>query len=313
MAEPMNDLAWIYLGSHRTDQALGLANLAVQLRPDEPRYMDTLKKARSESSRSTASWLSTVRSRRGRSRRRGNHCRVIDWFGLTAEEVRTRFPAVYQHLVDHVKPERGGKQGGTKDSDKCASRWWLFGKTRSAFRPALRGLRRYIATAETAKHRFFVSLDASILPDNMLVNIASSDAYVPGVLAEQLDSHRKRCQEGHPNLTPSSASSSSMPHAPPKNAPASSAGSAPNSKAPPPLKRALAWKSRRKPQAARAARLPWPPYLPDRVHAVRDYLMKTPTRVRAQLPPRPRPEVTAILETLTALGHANHDESGYRA
>lgn len=31
---------------------------------------------------------------------------VIDLFGLTAEETRSRFPAVYQHLLETVKPER---------------------------------------------------------------------------------------------------------------------------------------------------------------------------------------------------------------
>jgi hypothetical protein len=43
---------------------------------------------------------------------------VIDLFGLSAEEVRDRFPAVYQHVVDHVKQEREAKRGGTKDSQE---------------------------------------------------------------------------------------------------------------------------------------------------------------------------------------------------
>lgn len=51
MAEPMNDLAWIYVGSKRAKEATRLANIAVELRPDEPRYVDTLNKARSASSR----------------------------------------------------------------------------------------------------------------------------------------------------------------------------------------------------------------------------------------------------------------------
>jgi hypothetical protein len=46
MAEPMNDLAWIYLNSGRAKDAIGLATLAVQLRPGEDRYIDTLQKAR---------------------------------------------------------------------------------------------------------------------------------------------------------------------------------------------------------------------------------------------------------------------------
>ncbi|MEO8098901.1 MAG: DNA methyltransferase [Acidobacteriota bacterium] len=111
---------------------------------------------------------------------------VIDLFGLSADEVRSRFPEVYQWVYDHVKPEREGKRGETKDSQEYAKKWWLFGKTRNAFRPALAGLPRYIATVETAKHRFFVFLDASILPDNMLVNIATADAYILGLLSSRI-------------------------------------------------------------------------------------------------------------------------------
>lgn len=40
----------------------------------------------------------------------------------------------------------------------------------------LRDIQRYIVTVETSKHRFFVFLDTSILPDNKLVNIALKDA-----------------------------------------------------------------------------------------------------------------------------------------
>ena len=50
VAEPMNDLAWLYLQSGRTKEAAGLATLAVQMRPDEPRYVDTLDKVRAASS-----------------------------------------------------------------------------------------------------------------------------------------------------------------------------------------------------------------------------------------------------------------------
>jgi tetratricopeptide (TPR) repeat protein len=46
MAEPINDLAWLYVGSGRAKQAIGLATLAVQLRPDELRFADTLAKAK---------------------------------------------------------------------------------------------------------------------------------------------------------------------------------------------------------------------------------------------------------------------------
>lgn len=44
MAEPMNDLAWLYFKSGRANEALGLATIASQLRPDEPKYRDTMDK-----------------------------------------------------------------------------------------------------------------------------------------------------------------------------------------------------------------------------------------------------------------------------
>jgi hypothetical protein len=47
-------------------------------------------------------------------------------------------------------------------------------------------LPRYIATVETAKHRTFQFLDASVLPDNKLIAIASDDAAWLGVLSSQV-------------------------------------------------------------------------------------------------------------------------------
>ena len=47
IAEPINDLAWSYYRAGRPKDAFGLATIAVQLVPDEPRYADTLKKTRS--------------------------------------------------------------------------------------------------------------------------------------------------------------------------------------------------------------------------------------------------------------------------
>lgn len=101
---------------------------------------------------------------------------VIDLFGLSERDVRERFPAVYQHVLQSVKPERDAKVGTSADMKEYAKHWWLFGKPRSVLRPALEGLCRYVATVETAKHRVFQFLDAVILPDNMLVAIALEDA-----------------------------------------------------------------------------------------------------------------------------------------
>lgn len=110
---------------------------------------------------------------------------VIDAFGLSADELRTQHPAVYQWLFDRVKPERDAK-GTSKDGSGYANLWWLHGKPRQEMRKQLTGLSRYIATVVTAKHRLFQFLDASILADDALICIASTDAYVLGVLSSQL-------------------------------------------------------------------------------------------------------------------------------
>jgi hypothetical protein len=110
---------------------------------------------------------------------------VIDTFGLSADELRQRFPAVYQWLVERVKPERDAK-GTSKDGAAYAAQWWLFGKPHQGMRLQLAGLPNFMATVETSKHRSFQFLDASVLPDNMLIAIASDDAALLGVLSSQV-------------------------------------------------------------------------------------------------------------------------------
>ncbi|GGZ33467.1 hypothetical protein GCM10011273_19730 [Asticcacaulis endophyticus] len=114
---------------------------------------------------------------------------VIDLFGLTADQVRTRYPEVYQHLVLTVKENKDkdgkviGRDANNRDTYKL--NWWIFGEPRRDLRPALEGLPRYIATPETTKHRVFQFLEAEILPDNMLIALALDDPFVLGVLSSK--------------------------------------------------------------------------------------------------------------------------------
>lgn len=112
---------------------------------------------------------------------RSRNVMVIDLFGLSSEEVLRRFPEVYQWVNDRVKPERDQNRRATYSDN-----WWVFGEPRSAFRPALRKLSRFISTVETAKHRVFVFLAANVMPDNMLVNFATEDAFHLGVLSSRI-------------------------------------------------------------------------------------------------------------------------------
>ncbi len=107
--------------------------------------------------------------------------KVIDLFGLTADEAQAQWPLLYQHVLIHVKPERD-----QNNRDSYRQKWWIHGEPRKDLRPALAGLPRYIATVETSKHRFFTFLEQEILPDNKLIAIASDDAYVMGILSSAI-------------------------------------------------------------------------------------------------------------------------------
>jgi hypothetical protein len=105
---------------------------------------------------------------------------VIDLFGLSIDEVRKRFPEVYQHVLNHVKPERD-----VNPREVRRRNWWLFGETNPKWRWMSRGLQRFIATPATAKHRIFTFLPNEILPDDALVSIAIEDAVALGVLSSR--------------------------------------------------------------------------------------------------------------------------------
>ncbi|MBL8487445.1 MAG: class I SAM-dependent DNA methyltransferase, partial [Rhodocyclaceae bacterium] len=107
--------------------------------------------------------------------------KVIDLFGLTDEEVRDRYPAVYQWVLERVKPERDQNNRATYREN-----WWIFGEPRRDLRPMLAGLPRYIATVETSKHRNFQFLDASIRADNMLIVVASDAPWHLGILSSRI-------------------------------------------------------------------------------------------------------------------------------
>lgn len=106
---------------------------------------------------------------------------VIDLNGLTADEVRSRYPAVFQWVYERVKPERDHNRNPRLQRD-----WWLHRGLRKDLRQMIMGLPRFIATVETAKHRTFQFLDAAILPDNKLIALALDDPFALGVLSSRL-------------------------------------------------------------------------------------------------------------------------------
>jgi len=105
---------------------------------------------------------------------------IIDLFGHSEEEVRINYPATYQWVLERVKPERMQNR-----DEKLRRLWWLHRRQREDLRNMLVGLKRYIVTVETAKHRFFQFLSATESPSNLLICIASADAFHLGVLSSR--------------------------------------------------------------------------------------------------------------------------------
>jgi len=77
----------------------------------------------------------------------------------------------------HVKPVRD-----RSSERRLREQWWLFSRPRPALRKWLEPLERYIATPEVSKHRLFVWLATSVVPDHQLIVFAREDDYFFGVL-----------------------------------------------------------------------------------------------------------------------------------
>jgi len=81
---------------------------------------------------------------------------------------------------ERVKPERDQNARKTYREN-----WWTFGEPRRHLRPALAGLRRYVGTTETARHRIFSFVSGSVLPDQKIRVVTLEDAFFLGVLSSR--------------------------------------------------------------------------------------------------------------------------------
>ena len=106
---------------------------------------------------------------------------VIDLFGYSIADVQSKYPEIYQWILDRVKPERD-----QNNRPSVRERWWIFGEARSTFRPAITKLNRYILTCLTAKHRTFVFVPSEVMGDSTTVMIATEDSLHLGILSSRI-------------------------------------------------------------------------------------------------------------------------------
>lgn len=100
---------------------------------------------------------------------------VID-FGVDMpdrEAMKYMFP--YEYLRKKIAPD---------ESD--TGTWWLFQNAGPAMRAALSKHERYIATSRVSKHRTFIWVNSSVLPDSSTVVFATGDDYDFGILQSRV-------------------------------------------------------------------------------------------------------------------------------
>lgn len=94
---------------------------------------------------------------------------IVD-FADRSEADAALYERPYAWVRQKVLPER-------KDSNSAMERrnWWLLARRANAMRAGIATLARYIVTPEVSKHRIFIWVSPSILPDKNVVVIARDD------------------------------------------------------------------------------------------------------------------------------------------
>lgn len=87
----------------------------------------------------------------------------------------------FEYVQEHVKPERMKNNRAS-----YRERWWILMEARPGLRSAIRDLQRCIVTPEVAKHRIFVWMPTTTIPDKKLHVFARDDDYFFGVLHSRI-------------------------------------------------------------------------------------------------------------------------------
>jgi type II restriction/modification system DNA methylase subunit YeeA/predicted RNase H-like HicB family nuclease len=106
---------------------------------------------------------------------------IVDFGIELSESEASLYEAPFAHVARHVKPARA-----TSNREAYRRYWWRHAEARSGLRQACRGLGRVMATPRVAKHRYFVWIDAAVLPDTRLYVTSRDDDWTFGVLSSRI-------------------------------------------------------------------------------------------------------------------------------
>jgi type II restriction/modification system DNA methylase subunit YeeA len=130
---------------------------------------------------------------------------IIDFGTAMSEAEAALYEAPFQYVLENVKPRR-------EQSRTTRAEWWIHERPRPEMRSALAPLPRYAATSMVSKHRIFVWLPSSALPENVVIVFARADDYFFGVLhsrvhgiwARQMGTQLREAESGS-RYTPTTA------------------------------------------------------------------------------------------------------------
>lgn len=105
---------------------------------------------------------------------------VVDFSGMEQAEAAD-YLAPFAHVEAMVKPSRVNNNRAAR-----AEKWWQHGEKRPGMRAAFAGLTHYIATPETAKHRFFVRFSVQVAPEHSLIVFPREDDTTLGILSSRI-------------------------------------------------------------------------------------------------------------------------------
>jgi type II restriction/modification system DNA methylase subunit YeeA len=106
---------------------------------------------------------------------------TIDFGARMTETEAAQFERPFEFALEHVYPVRK-----LNNRPSRAKYWWRHGEARPGLRNKLSGITRYIATVETAKHRFFVFFPVSVAPEHSLIVIPRADDTTFGMLSSRM-------------------------------------------------------------------------------------------------------------------------------
>lgn len=106
---------------------------------------------------------------------------VLDLWDFNSTDLRKAAPKVYQHLLTTARPSRA-----SNSVPRRRDQWWKLALPHDDLRSGIARLDRYIATIVTMRQRAFVFLPGNALPDQSLMVIASSEAWILGVVSSSL-------------------------------------------------------------------------------------------------------------------------------